>query len=93
MISPKRNLQKNGQRRYKYLVLRRDKSYFVKDHSDSNKKISETNIIKMLDFFIHNIFVTFGGRVFQQTVGIPMGTNCAPLLVDLFLYYYEADFI
>lgn len=37
--------------------------------------------------------VTFGGRVFQQTVGIPMGTNCAPLLADLFLYYYEADFI
>ena len=22
-----------------------------------------------------------------------MGTNCAPLLADLFLYYYEADFI
>ena len=31
--------------------------------------------------------------VFQLTVGIPMGTNCAPLLVDLFLYLYEADFI
>ena len=31
--------------------------------------------------------------VFQLTVGIPMGTNCAPLLVDLFLYFYEADFI
>ena len=47
----------------------------------------------MLDFLIDNIFVTFGGRVFQQTVGIPMGTNCAPLLADLFRYYYEADFM
>jgi hypothetical protein len=35
----------------------------------------------------------FGGRVFQQTVGIPMSTNCATLLADLFLYSYEADFI
>jgi hypothetical protein len=35
----------------------------------------------------------FGGSVFQQTVGIPMGTNCAPFLTDLFLYSYEADFI
>jgi len=35
----------------------------------------------------------FGGRVFQQTVGIPMGTNCAHLLADLFCYSYEADFI
>ena len=35
----------------------------------------------------------FGGCVFQQIVGIPMATNCAPLLADLFLYSYEADFI
>jgi len=39
------------------------------------------------------LFVIFGGRVFQQRVGIPMCTNCAPLLADLFLYLYEADFI
>ena len=48
----------------------------------------------LLVFLIDNIFVMFGGRVFQQTVGhIPMGTNCAPLLADLFLYSYESDFI
>jgi hypothetical protein len=47
----------------------------------------------MLEFLIDNIFVIFGGRVFQQTVGIPMGTNCAPLLADLFLYSFETDFI
>ena len=35
----------------------------------------------------------FGGRVFQQTVDIPMGTNCAPLRADLFLYSYDADSI
>ena len=28
-----------------------------------------------------------------MTVVIPMGTNCAPLLADLFLYLYEADLI
>jgi hypothetical protein len=42
---------------------------------------------------IDNIFVIFGDMFFQQTVGKPMGTNCAPLLADLFLYSYEADFI
>jgi hypothetical protein len=42
---------------------------------------------------IENIFVIFGGCVFQQTFGIPIGTNCAPLLADLFLYSYEVDFI
>ena len=47
----------------------------------------------MLNLLIDNIFVVFGGQVFQQTVGIPMGTNCAALLADLFLHSYEAEFI
>ena len=76
-----------------YLVLGSNKSYFVKNHYDSNKKFSETDIIKLLDFLIDNIFVTFGGRVFQQTVGILMGTNCSPPFTDLFLFSYEAGFI
>ena len=47
----------------------------------------------MLELLIDSTFVIFGGCVFQQTVGLPMCTNCAPLLVNLFLYSYEADFI
>jgi hypothetical protein len=47
----------------------------------------------MLQFLIDNLFLMFGGRVFQQTVGIPMGTSCAPHLAELFLYSYEADFM
>jgi hypothetical protein len=46
----------------------------------------------MLEFHIDNIFVAVGGQIFQQSVGIPMGTNCALSLADLFLYSYEADF-
>ena len=84
---------KNGNRRYKYLVLGHEESYFVKEHSDSKHKYSEDDIIKMLEFLVDNIFVGFAGKVFQQIVGIPMGTNCAPLLADIFLYSYEAEFI
>jgi hypothetical protein len=56
-------------------------------------KYSEVDIKEMLGFLIDNIFVVFGNEIFQQTVGIPMGTNCAPLLADLLLYSYEAEFI
>jgi hypothetical protein len=38
---------------------------------DSTKKFSETDIFNILEFLIDNIFALFGGRVFQQTVGIP----------------------
>jgi hypothetical protein len=44
-------------------------------------------------FLIDNISVSFGGILFQQVVRIPMGTNCAPLLADLFLYSYESEFL
>ena len=47
----------------------------------------------MLEFMIDNIFVMFGGHVFQHTVGIRMGTNCAPLLTDLFIYALKADLV
>jgi len=39
------------------------------------------------------IFVQFGGMVFQQTIGILVGTNCAPLLTDLLPHDYEVDVI
>ena len=51
------------------------------------------NICKMIEFLINNIFVQFGGCLFHQIIGIPMGTNCAPLLADLFLSSYENEFL
>jgi hypothetical protein len=33
----------------------------------------------MLEFLIDNIFVSFGGALFLQVVGIPMGTNYGPI--------------
>ena len=45
----------------------------------------------MIEFLADNIYVRFGGQLFRQMVGIPMGTNCAPLLADLFLYSYENE--
>ena len=86
---------KNGTRRYKYLIINEhnNSSYFVREYSNSNNKYTESDIISMINFLIDNIYVEFGGHIFRQTIGIPMGTNCAPLLADLFLYSYEAGFI
>ena len=72
-------------------VLGRGLPYRVQNPSDSIKMFSES---EMLDIFkIDIIFVMFGGRIFQQAVGIHMGSNCATLLGNFFLYSYKADFI
>lgn len=47
----------------------------------------------MFNFLIDSTFVVFDSCVFQQRVSIPIGTNCAPILADLFLYLYETDLI
>ena len=46
-----------------------------------------------LTFLLDNIYITFGSELCRQIVGIPMGTNCAPLEADLFLFCYEKDFM
>ena len=47
----------------------------------------------MIEFLVDNIYVRFGRQLFRQMAGIPMGTTCAPLLADLFLYSYENEFL
>ena len=46
-----------------------------------------------LTFLLDNIYIRFGSKLYRQIVGIPMGTNCAPLVADLFLLCYERDFM
>ena len=47
----------------------------------------------MIEFLIDNLSVQFGGHLFRQVTGIPMGTNCAQSLADLFLHSYENEFL
>jgi hypothetical protein len=65
----------------------------VRHHSDSPYKYSEADIKGMFGFIVDNTYVVFGDQVFQQSVGILKGTNCALLLEYLFLHSYEAEFV
>ena len=51
------------------------------------------NVCDALSYLLDNIHIRFGTKLYRQIVGIPMGTNCAPLVADLFLYCYERDFM
>ena len=44
-----------------------------------------------LFYLFLDIFIRFGMKLCRQIVGIPMGTNCAPLVADLILLCYERD--
>ena len=50
-------------------------------------------MINLIRWLIDNIFVVLGDKCFQQVIGIPMGTDCAPFLANLFLFAYEFQWI
>ena len=55
--------------------------------------ITEETLLKFVEYLIDNIYVSIGNRVYTQRVGIPMGTDCAPLLANLFLFFYEYKYM
>ena len=50
-------------------------------------------MFEALTFLLDNVYIRFGTKLCTQIVDIPMGTNCAPLVADLFLFCYERDFM
>ena len=83
----------------------RDSVFLVADHagraywsnvpssSSSRHSITEERLVIYVEYLIDNIYVSIGNRVYRQCVGIPMGTDCAPLLANLFLFYYEYGYM
>ena len=50
-------------------------------------------VCEALTFLLDNIYIRFDSKLYRQIVGIPMGTNCACLVADLFLFCCERDFM
>ena len=86
--------RRNGSNRYTHIKITSGKGYFIDTINPGGDNLyTADQICRMVEFLIDNIFVKFGGCLFRQVIGIPMGTNCAPLLADLFLYSYESEFL
>ena len=66
------------------------------EHSEEHNKYDLWSCQKVtyaLIYLLDNIYIRFGSKLYRQNVGIQMGTNCAPLVADLFLFCYERDFM
>lgn len=61
--------------------------------SANNSGLSIPELLHHLKFVLDNTYVKVGDHIYKQVIGIPMGTNCAPYLANLFLYTYEKQYI
>ena len=70
------------------------KAFFTSaDHYRGYHLWSCQNVCDAISFLLDNIYIGFGTKLYRQIVGIPMDTNGAPLVADLFLFCYERGFM
>ena len=78
----------------KLWLLKTRNTFFLR----KNLKYILYGLIKMFVMHWHFCWTTclfdlFSTKLYRQVVWIPIGTNCAPLVADLFLLWYERDFM
>ena len=76
-----------------YIACNERQAFFTSEDTKRYKLWSCQNVCEALIYLLDNIYIRFGTKLYRKIVGIPMGTNCAPLVADLFLFCYERDFM
>ena len=76
-----------------YLACNDKKAFFTSAGHKGYKSWPCQNVCDALSYLLDNIYIKFGNTLYRLIVGIPMGTNCAPLVADLFLFCYERVFM
>ena len=76
-----------------YLACNYRKAFFTSSDQSRYTLWSCQNVSDALSYLLDNIYIRYGAKFYRQVVEISMGTNCAPLVADLFLYCYERYFM
>ena len=66
---------------------------WVANNSKAAIKFSQVLVKEALEYLMNNCFFTFGNKIFRQVVEIPMGSDPAPFMANLFLYHYESSWM
>jgi hypothetical protein len=48
---------------------------------------------EMLTHILDTLYIQVGDAVFRQSLGIPMGSSCAPFVANLLLFSYEYEYV
>ena len=76
-----------------YIACNERHAFITSDAVRNYNLWSCQKLCEALAFLFNNIYIRFGSKLYRQIVGIPMDTNCAPFVADLFLFCYERDFM
>ena len=74
-----------------YLACNAERAFY--DAEKEKNILSFQKVTDELVYLLNDIYIRFGSKPYRQNVEIPMGTYCASLVADLFLFCYERDFM
>ena len=77
-----------------WIRVQKDQAKFDKANKKSSGKLySKGDVHGMIDIIVDNAVFMFGDKTFRQTIGLPMGTDPAPFMANLYLFYYEFTYM
>ena len=76
-----------------YIACNDRNAFFISDAVRNYNLWSCQKVCEAPTFLLDNICIRFGSKLYRQIVGILVGTNCSPLVANLFLFCYERDFM
>ena len=75
-----------------YIAYNDKNAFFTSDAVRNYNLWSCQKVCEALNFLLDNIYIRYGSKLYRQIVGIPMGTNCSPLVAGL-LFCCGGDFV
>ena len=75
-----------------YLACNDLNAFYTSEQPKRYKLWSCQKMCNALHYLLDNIFIRFGSKLHRRIVGNSMGTNCAPLVADLFLFCMTETF-
>ena len=82
---------KGGQNQY--IRTNNWRASWTNTQSKDRNVYSKDMIRNMIELIVDGAFFSFGSQVYHQIVGIPMGIDPAPQMANLYLHFYEAQFM
>ena len=68
-------------------------SHNPKPKKDGQIQLNKQKVKCAISYLLDNCYFSVGKSIFKQVIGIPMGSDPAPFMANLFLYYYESKFL
>jgi hypothetical protein len=62
---------------------------YVEGPREETLSVTAAELLELIELLVDNIYIVSGEQVYRQWIGIPMGTDCAPFLANLYLFAKE----